>query len=90
MKSYVEFYKKSAFLLDIRWKLHRKLIQPYFCNKILEQFVSTFCAIANKTFINKEINNNEKINVTKYVNNYVLSILQGKLISNNKYKSSYL
>lgn len=66
--------------LGDRWSMHRKYIQPFFTNAILERFVPCFTNSANKMVSNLEINTNKPINVTKIVNQGVLDILYGAIL----------
>uniref|UniRef100_A0AAG5CRB4 Cytochrome P450 n=1 Tax=Anopheles atroparvus TaxID=41427 RepID=A0AAG5CRB4_ANOAO len=57
-----------------KWSSHRKLIQPSFNIAILEKFIETFADSAS-SLIDKLPKEETVLNVTEYVNNCVLDIL---------------
>ncbi|XP_052864853.1 probable cytochrome P450 4aa1 [Anopheles cruzii] len=57
-----------------KWSTHRKLIQPTFNIQILEKFIETFADSAG-SLIEKLPKEETVLNVTEYVNNCVLDIL---------------
>lgn len=62
-----------------QWHTHRRLIQPTFHLSFLERFISTFADASQSLFESLDPLDNQEINVTKYVNNCVLDILNGKI-----------
>ncbi|KAK9886787.1 hypothetical protein WA026_018439 [Henosepilachna vigintioctopunctata] len=56
-----------------KWKLHRKLIQPYFHINVLENFVSVF--VETSDVLVKNLSKVDVVNVTSYINNWVLDTL---------------
>ncbi|GLH12197.1 Probable cytochrome P450 4aa1 [Gryllus bimaculatus] len=62
------------------WHTHRKLIQPSFHINILEGFVTTFYDCAN-IFVNRLQPTGPKgVNITSYINNCVLNILNESVL----------
>ncbi|XP_044732402.1 probable cytochrome P450 4aa1 [Chrysoperla carnea] len=70
-----------------KWKQHRKLIQPIFTNNILESFIDTFSDSAQSLLTKLSAHSGQDINITSYINNCVLDILNeavlGVPINNN-------
>lgn len=60
-----------------KWSSHRKYIQPVFHLSILERFIETFIDSA-QCLKEKLKDTHEAINLTKFVNDCVLDILNGK------------
>lgn len=58
-----------------KWLTHRKFIQPTFHLNILEKFIETF-AESSKSLLEKIRDHNE-INITSFINDCVLDILNG-------------
>lgn len=61
----------------MKWQTHRKYIQPIFHKSVLEKFIGTF-ADSSQCLIDRIKNAPEVINVTTFVNDCVLDILNGK------------
>lgn len=62
-----------------RWKVHRKILQPAFHLQILDRFTDTFSECADH-LVRQLLDVPEKnINLTKFVNNSVIDILNGEL-----------
>lgn len=61
-------------LSGTKWSSHRKLIQPSFHLSILEKFIGTF-ADSSQVLLEKLKDAPAEINVTQFVNNCVLDIL---------------
>lgn len=61
-----------------KWQTHRKLLQPTFQNTILETFIRTFSSSA--ICLNAKIASEgaEPINITHFINECVIDILNGK------------
>lgn len=60
-----------------RWTKHRKLMQPYFHISILEKFIPTF-AFHSERIIQKMAETKGDLDVTKFVNQCILNVLNGK------------
>lgn len=60
-----------------QWSLHRKWIQPTFHMNILEKFIGTFADSAQCLY-DKLKNAPVELNITSFVNDCVLDILNGK------------
>uniref|UniRef100_A0A1B0D914 Uncharacterized protein n=1 Tax=Phlebotomus papatasi TaxID=29031 RepID=A0A1B0D914_PHLPP len=61
-----------------KWSVHRKLIQPSFHLNILEKFIGTFND-SSQCLLDKFKAAEGEINITDFVNNCVLDILNGEL-----------
>lgn len=59
-----------------KWKLHRKLIQPYFHINILENFVPIFAETSRD--LASKFENARDANVTTFINDWVLDTLHSK------------
>uniref|UniRef100_A0A1A9W2D7 Cytochrome P450 n=1 Tax=Glossina brevipalpis TaxID=37001 RepID=A0A1A9W2D7_9MUSC len=72
-----------------QWQTHRRLIQPTFHLNFLERFISTFADASQSLFESLNPLDNQEINITKYINNCVLDILNeavlGIPVKNKKY-----
>lgn len=60
-----------------KWHRHRRLIQPSFHLSVLEQFTDTFAEGARNLCAKLARRQNNPINVTEWINNCVLDILNG-------------
>lgn len=59
-----------------KWLLHRKMLTPTFHLNILESFIKTFSDGAQS--LNEKLKHQYEINITSFVNECVLDILNGK------------
>ena len=59
-----------------KWQTNRKLLQPTFKINILEKFVGTFADSAQCLY-EKLMNASQELNITKFVNDSVMDILNG-------------
>lgn len=60
-----------------KWLTHRKYLQPTFHISILEKFIETFAESAQ--CLHEKLHNQRQINITSFINECVLDILNGKL-----------
>lgn len=60
-----------------KWNVHRRLIQPSFHNSILEKFIGTFTD-ASQCLVTRLKEAPKELNITAFVNNCVIDILNGK------------
>lgn len=60
-----------------KWSTHRKYLQPTFHLSILEKFVGTFATSAQ--CLHTKLQDLEEINITNFINDCVLDILNGKV-----------
>jgi cytochrome P450 family 4 len=60
-----------------KWLTHRKLLQPTFHLNILEKFIGTFSASAQS--LNEALRDKDEINITTFINDCVLDILNGEI-----------
>jgi cytochrome P450 len=65
-----------------KWLNHRKLIQPTFHLNILEKFVQTFAASSQN--LHEKLRGKDEINITTFINDCVLDILNGMWKLNEK------
>uniref|UniRef100_A0A1B0FKK0 Cytochrome P450 n=1 Tax=Glossina morsitans morsitans TaxID=37546 RepID=A0A1B0FKK0_GLOMM len=72
-----------------QWHTHRRLIQPTFHLSFLERFISTFADASQSLFESLDPLDNQEINVTKYVNNCVLDILNEAVLGIPVKKKKY-
>lgn len=61
-----------------KWLMHRKLLTPTFHLSILEKFVGTFADSAQCLY--DKLKDHDEINITSFINECVLDILNGKTI----------
>ena len=59
-----------------KWSTHRKLLQPTFHLNILEKFIGTFAA--STRCLNEKLRDKSEINITTFINDSVLDILNGE------------
>lgn len=79
------FYFSSVhwdFLAEI-WNTHRRLIQPSFHNNILEKFIGTFTD-ASQLLVDRLKEAPKELNITSFVNNCVIDILNGRFVINGQ------
>lgn len=62
-----------------KWHNHRRYIQPAFHLNILGKFIQTFID-ASEVFYDKLIATDKEINITQFVNNCVLDILNESIL----------
>ncbi|KAJ8897171.1 hypothetical protein PR048_002517 [Dryococelus australis] len=61
-----------------KWRSHRKLMQPTFSVSMLEQFVIAFHE-SSQRLVHKFRHTSGPVNITSFINNTVLEVLNGKL-----------
>ncbi|XP_044766650.1 probable cytochrome P450 4aa1 isoform X2 [Coccinella septempunctata] len=73
-----------------KWKLHRKLIQPYFHINVLENFIPIFAETSND--LCAKFGDTKEVNVTSFINDWVLATLHrtvlGISMTDDDYKNS--
>lgn len=70
-----------------RWSSHRKMIQTSFHISILEKFLETFVS-ASEVLIEKLNAAPTELNITHFVNNCVIDILNGKSVNCDEVKKN--
>lgn len=60
-----------------KWRKHRQLLQPMFSQYLLKQFLSGFANAANRLVEAIEPHENIDLDVTPFINDCVLEVLNG-------------
>lgn len=63
-----------------RWHFHRKYLQPYFHLGVLEKFIQSYENCAKRVLVEQVKCEKGPVNITYFVNQCVLSVLNGKKI----------
>lgn len=70
---------KLVLTLGYKWRLHRRLIQPYFNINILDLYTTTFWQSSSRQI--KQLETSREVNINNFVNSCVLDILHGEYIA---------
>jgi cytochrome P450 family 4 len=75
------FLGKGLITSDVEtWKTHRRILQPAFHLQVLQKFIDSFAASADRLANKLSRQDGNELDITKFVNDAVYEILNGILL----------